>query len=1105
MIVFLSTSYKNHSIKKNNMKNIKEDPSLNSLSQIYVYDFTSKEITEGREWHTEIRMYGLNKYGESTCIRIDQTNIKIYLDFVDREYVYSHKDKIIEELKNLVYDRQVKKSIKIVEKERLYWCNYDFENMKKNTFPFIQVEFKCKISMLSFRKKLYGIKKNFKYEPKIQHDKVSPELQFMVDHDIDPCGWVKVKKFTMLSENDPDRVTDCDREFIVESSDIKKSDIQRPVDINVMAWDIEANCEKIAQCPGESENDCVFQISCVFHKLISREKKKVLLTLGKCARFDDETEIIVFSSERDIIIGFSDLIKRERPNILTGWNIFNFDTKFLLARAERNLCKAELLSYGFDKDPGSIQKIKWESKAASQTDVEYINSPGILSIDLIEVVRKEYKLNSYSLNSVSKYFIGDNKDDVQLSDILRAYKAYVNNSPTLEKEFTLIGKYCVQDSNLVIDLFVKLQIWLSLSEMAKTTTTQIIKVHLNGQQQKYYSQMFAFCQKNNFVVESNMYRDSSLGYTGATVLEPKPGLYENVTSLDFNSLYPTIIIGHNIDYTTIIREETLMLLPQKFIDKFLNIYEWEEHEGCIHDPLLKRKMMLDDLINNNKLKISEYRQTYRDYEKIKSKILKMKIKSTNYTKTSSLIKKKTKLTEEKILQELLEEKKLIEEKLLKNFGLENTNLETIERLNQNYMEERRELVKKISGKIKCRKNKYGFIKREFFVGVVPTIIQNLLAKRKMVRKMMETETDPDVKDVLNKRQLSYKIAANSMYGAMGVRDGSLPFMPLAMCVTYIGRTSILKAVNYIESKLDGEVVYGDTDSNYVMFKNITGNSNKEICQKIWDKAIYCAEEVSKLFPDPMRIAFEDAIYNKFLIISKKCYMYYESNREGEISNKLKYKGVLLARRDNSNFEKKIYECAVVNIMNGLSKQEVINKIIENIMEIIIYNKNSEDFKTSKSINDYNDLKLHFDNILGKWKMGNYIVKPPPDDLLLNEEEKIEFCKKCLPAQVQLEIKRIENGSEKSEGSRIEYIIVKRRNTNTQSERIVDFKRFNEERENFDIDIEHYIDKIKQPLDKLFESVYSDGNSIIKALKTFYNKNLLNEVICKIFSPSFDEI
>ena len=51
----------------------------------------------------------------------------------------------------------------------------------------------------------------------------------------------------------------------------------------------------------------------------------------------------------------------------------------------------------------------------------------------------------------------------------------------------------------------------------------------------------------------------------------------------------------------------------------------------------------------------------------------------------------------------------------------------------------------------------------------------------------------DTNSVLNKRQLAFKVSANSMYGALGTKTGYLPLPPAAMCVTHTGKYSILKA------------------------------------------------------------------------------------------------------------------------------------------------------------------------------------------------------------------------------------------------------------------------------------------------------------------------
>jgi DNA polymerase elongation subunit (family B) len=79
-------------------------------------------------------------------------------------------------------------------------------------------------------------------------------------------------------------------------------------------------------------------------------------------------------------------------------------------------------------------------------------------------------------------------------------------------------------------------------------------------------------------------------------------------------------------------------------------------------------------------------------------------------------------------------------------------------------------------------------------------------------------------NVLDKRQLAYKVSANSMYGAMGVKKGYLPFMPGAMVTTFMGRTNIEIVAKTIQEKYKGELVYGDK------FVSSTGSCR---CVSIW--------------------------------------------------------------------------------------------------------------------------------------------------------------------------------------------------------------------------------------------------------------------------------
>ena len=130
-----------------------------------------------------------------------------------------------------------------------------------------------------------------------------------------------------------------------------------------------------------------------------------------------------------------------------------------------------------------------------------------------------------------------------------------------------------------------------------------------------------------------------------------------------------------------------------------------------------------------------------------------------------------------------------------------------------YRDERSKLVSQNAKIFMCEKRKFRFLKEP--KGVIPTILENLLTARKNTRtEMKQIKKDGQggwetLHDVLDKRQLAYKVSCNSMYGAMGVRKGYLPFMPGAMCTTFMGRQNIAKAAGLLKTEHDGDIVYGD--------------------------------------------------------------------------------------------------------------------------------------------------------------------------------------------------------------------------------------------------------------------------------------------------------
>lgn len=987
---------------------------MNSTN-VFVYYWKTEEITEKSNFHTELRIYGIDENGKNTCLRVEDFRSKIYLQFSDNDYLTSNFSEIKNLLSSLVYNPNDKNSIKLVHKEKLYGTEFEKDGTRK-LYPFIKMFFSSRIAMFSFRKNIYSL--GLKCDVKIHEMNASPETQFIAERKINVTGWINISSAIDIPESE--KITRCEKEYLISKIQVLPSEKDDPVDIKVMSWDIEAKCHDISKNPGDHIHDCVFQISCVCFNVLTKKHKKYLLTLGECDHISDDIEILKFNSEKNLIIGFANLIIKEKSNILNGWNIFKFDIPFMLNRAERLMCAGELLSCGFNKEtPGDIIKIKWTSSAFQTVDIKYIDLEGILFIDGMEIVSREYKLDSYSLNNVSSHFLEAQKDDITFKDLMYAYNCFLNKKDNVASEFCKIGKYCVQDSVLSARLFEHLEMWLSIAELSKVTYTSITNVHVYGQQKRVYNQIYMYCYVNNIVVETDAYNSKITDrYTGAYVIDPVPGLYEYVVPLDFASLYPSIMIAYNIDFKTIITNDKNI---ENVSPEDIQNVEWEDHIACEHDPKVIQIKLLTDLI-------------------------------------------------------------------------ENPRNDTDKKIN---MKKRAELTKKLSKNVICQKNKFKIIKSNVYKGVLPTIVQGLLDARKKVRTILKTTTDPIQKLILEKRQLSYKISANSVYGATGVKSGILPFMPIAMCVTSLGRESIKKA-SKILYELGGTIVYGDTDSNYITFDDITGE-HKEKCQKIWERAISVAEIISSHFPKPMRIDFEEVIYYKFFILTKKRYMYYKCSQVGEISKKIGQKGVLLARRDNSKFLKNIYENTIVDVFEKKQKDEIMTNIFNNILELYYLNFDYKILKISKSVNDYNHC-VPSQNEDGDWYMGKYKLPKPKDGL--TNEERLEFFISRLPAQVQLEIKVVERGDDKIEGVRLEFIILKKEGVSKLSEHIEQFKYFveNKNSQQLKIDYMYYINSLKLPLEQIFSTAFKVDNFVNNSLKIFETKQKLNKELKMLFSP-----
>ena len=82
--------------------------------------------------------------------------------------------------------------------------------------------------------------------------------------------------------------------------------------------------------------------------------------------------------------------------------------------------------------------------------------------------------------------------------------------------------------------------------------------------------------------------------------------------------------------------------------------------------------------------------------------------------------------------------------------------------------------------------------------------------RKATKKLMKTEKDPFMYEVLNGKQLAQKVTMNSIYGFTGAENGILPLKPIASSVTATGRKMIDKTSKIAGEKFGALTIYGDS-------------------------------------------------------------------------------------------------------------------------------------------------------------------------------------------------------------------------------------------------------------------------------------------------------
>jgi len=251
-----------------------------------------------------------------------------------------------------------------------------------------------------------------------------------------------------------------------------------------------------------------------------------------------------FGDEQLMLETFSDFIKYFQPDMLTGWNIENFDLSYLVDRANVLGCGDRIES--LCRRDGShirIAERAFSSSAHGTHLYKEVTGEGLWVYDLFQAFKRStsFKLRSYSLEYVSNMFLGDRKEDV-------AYSA-INTLQTSAAGRAKLMRYCMKDAILPARLIGKLVMLVGNIELSRLNGVPMDMICRRGLQIRLKSSLYREGRyapvRRLFYTRSAADRLVSVGttYVGAHVEEPDIGYHDEVViTLDFKSLYPSIIV-----------------------------------------------------------------------------------------------------------------------------------------------------------------------------------------------------------------------------------------------------------------------------------------------------------------------------------------------------------------------------------------------------------------------------------------------------------------------------------------------------------------------------------------------------------------------------------
>jgi DNA polymerase elongation subunit (family B) len=733
------------------------------LFQAIDWDFYDHEDDEGNK-SFKVNIFGRTLNDKTVYVSVEHFTPYFYVE-IPEKWRLNQVEIFVNTIKNMVDEEYRDSLVKymVVEKHKFY----GFTNNK--LFKFVRMIFDSLEAFYKYKNVFYKYISNSllsRYPKKyVTYETNIPPLLRLIHHQkIDPSGWILIKglKYKMLNKNKS--INDIN--IFTRWSNLDNYTSNQISKLNILSFDLECTSTDGGFPIPERPGDKIIQIGNTFHRFGETEcYYRHIITLGSCDKVEG-TVVESYDKEEEVIMAWKRLLDKMNPDIITGYNIFGFDYKYLYGRSKL---------FGINKEFSKLSRMKnmeckfieqeLSSSALGQNKLYYYLMPGRINIDLMKVVQRDYKLGSYTLNNVSSTFIRESilsisKKNYELTDSEEEnYEGITilntNNTYGLKKSqyLTIYYNDGLSDNKFMDGKKFKIK---ELTDKTIELYSLIEEDLFNDKKLKFF-----WCQAKDDVTPQEIFALQKEG--------PKERAKIAKYCIQDCELCNKLMIKLQI-VTNNIGMANVCSVPLSFIFlrgqgiKLFSLVSKRTRKLNYVIPVIRKKKKKDG---------EEEEEGYEGAYVFQPE------KGVYYVPITVL--DYASLYPRSMIHKNLSHEMFVTDKRYDN--LPGYKYHQVEYKNKN-------------GEITlCRFAQ----KKNGTPGIIPQILNDLLDARSSTKKLMKKEKDSFKKSIYDGLQSAYKVTANSLYGQIGAPTSAIFFKQIAASTTAIGRAMLILAKNYMEN------------------------------------------------------------------------------------------------------------------------------------------------------------------------------------------------------------------------------------------------------------------------------------------------------------------